>query len=128
MNLLNLFRSAPAELICPRCEKPLAGHDEEACARKISRRFFFQAVSGAAAAAAIAQVLPAVVDVDAAASALGYRAAQSIDAMLVNHLNTLYYEHAALAILRSKFKFKDFSEADYPKINKPSPTLRLRKF
>lgn len=128
MNLLNIFRSAPAELICQRCEKPLAGHDEEACARRMSRRFFFQAVGGAAAAVAIAQVLPAVVDVDAAASALGYRAAQSIDAILVKHLNTLYYERETLAILRAKFKFKDFSEADYPKINKPSPTFRLRKF
>ncbi len=28
-------------LICPHCEKPLEGHDESGCRRRMSRRFFF---------------------------------------------------------------------------------------
>lgn len=53
MSLLDIFKPKPAELACPRCEKSLAEHDEAACARRMSRRFFFQAVGGAAVAAAV---------------------------------------------------------------------------
>lgn len=39
-------------LLCPRCEKPLAGHDEKACAMRMSRRYFFGIVVGGVAVAA----------------------------------------------------------------------------
>lgn len=38
-------------IYCPRCEKPLDGHDEGACARRMSRRFFFGVVGGGLVAA-----------------------------------------------------------------------------
>jgi hypothetical protein len=41
-------------LICPRCERSLEGHDPKACARKLSRRFFFGLAGGALAALAVA--------------------------------------------------------------------------
>ncbi len=37
-----------ATLHCPKCEKSLTDHDEAACARRMSRRFFFQVAAGAA--------------------------------------------------------------------------------
>jgi hypothetical protein len=45
-------------LVCPHCEKSLgADHDEKACHRKMSRRFFF-GLAVAPLAAAIAAKLP----------------------------------------------------------------------
>lgn len=45
---------APVLLLhCPRCEKPLEGHDDAACARRMSRRFFFGALTGGVAAAVV---------------------------------------------------------------------------
>lgn len=38
-------------LICPRCEKPLEGHEDSACRRRMSRRYFFGALGGLAVAA-----------------------------------------------------------------------------
>lgn len=47
------FNSKPgAGLVCPRCEKPLEGHDEAACVRRMSRRYFFGAMAGGAVLAA----------------------------------------------------------------------------
>jgi hypothetical protein len=40
-----------SQLICPRCEKPLDGHDDGGCARRMSRRFFFGVVGGGILAA-----------------------------------------------------------------------------
>lgn len=40
-------------LHCPRCDKSLEGHDEAACARRMSRRFFFQVAAGAAVVVAV---------------------------------------------------------------------------
>lgn len=54
MSILSWFRSEPAGLVCPRCEKPIEGHDDAACERRMSRRFFFQAVAGAAVAVSVA--------------------------------------------------------------------------
>lgn len=45
-------------LLCPRCEKPLEGHDQAACDRRMSRRYFFGCVAGGAASVANA---PAIV-------------------------------------------------------------------
>ncbi len=47
-----------ATLHCPRCEKSLTGHDDAACARRMSRRFFFQVAAGAAVVVATPEVLP----------------------------------------------------------------------
>jgi len=46
-----------ALVVCPHCEKPLVGHDEAACSRKMSRRFFFGMIA-APVAIAIAAKLP----------------------------------------------------------------------
>lgn len=58
MNILtsikDLFSPGAAGLVCPRCEKSLEGHDEAACSRKMSRRFFFQVAAGAAITIAVA--------------------------------------------------------------------------
>jgi hypothetical protein len=57
MNILSrLFPSKPVALLCPHCEREMAeGHDVDACARKrMSRRFFFGVMGGAAVAAAVA--------------------------------------------------------------------------
>jgi hypothetical protein len=42
------------DLVCPRCEESLEGHDEGACARRMSRRYFFGVVGGGLVAAAAA--------------------------------------------------------------------------
>jgi hypothetical protein len=45
-----------SELLCPRCEKPLGPeHDEKACERKMSRRFFFGVAFGGLMAAVAKQ-------------------------------------------------------------------------
>jgi hypothetical protein len=70
MNILSYLRhefgstglsvGGPQGLVCPRCEKALTEHDEEACARRMSRRYFFGLAAGAAVAlAAPGVVLPA---------------------------------------------------------------------
>lgn len=46
-------------IYCPRCEKPLEGHDDGACARRMSRRFFFGVVGGGIVAAQAVVALPA---------------------------------------------------------------------
>lgn len=55
--LKSLFSSGAAGLVCPRCEKSLEGHDEAACSRRMSRRFFFQVAAGGAVAIAVAEPL-----------------------------------------------------------------------
>jgi hypothetical protein len=63
MSLLSrLFPSKPAALLCPHCEREMDdGHDVERCARKrMSRRFFFGVMGGAAVATAMA---PAITEV-----------------------------------------------------------------
>jgi hypothetical protein len=70
MNILSYLRrefgstglsvGGPEGLVCPRCEKALSEHDEEACARRMSRRYFFGIAAGAAVAVAAPElVLPA---------------------------------------------------------------------
>lgn len=55
MNLLSklssIFRPESAGLVCPRCDRELEGHDEDRCDRMASRRYFLQAIIGAAVAA-----------------------------------------------------------------------------
>lgn len=52
--MFELFKSKPdTGLLCPKCERPLLEHDEGACKRKMSRRFFLGATSGIVVAAAI---------------------------------------------------------------------------
>lgn len=48
----------PGGLVCPQCEKPMEGHDEGSCARRMSRRYFFAVSAGAVAAAAASQIVP----------------------------------------------------------------------
>jgi hypothetical protein len=45
-------------LYCGRCEKPLEGHDERACRRRMSRRYFFGVIAGAAAALSARKRIP----------------------------------------------------------------------
>jgi len=42
-----------AAVLCPRCERAMEGHDEAACQRRMSRRYFFGLV-GAAAVTSVA--------------------------------------------------------------------------
>lgn len=54
MSLLSTIKSLvfpDAGMVCPRCEKPLEGHDEAACERRMSRRYFFGVAVGAVAGA-----------------------------------------------------------------------------
>jgi len=44
-------------LVCPHCEKPLEGHDQAACERGMSRRYFFGSLLGGIVAAATAPTL-----------------------------------------------------------------------
>lgn len=39
----------PSGMVCPRCEKPMADHDDQACESRMSRRYFFGVAAGAAA-------------------------------------------------------------------------------
>lgn len=50
----HIFGHSDAGLVCPRCEKPLEGHSEADCARKMSRRWFLGATLGAVAGAVVA--------------------------------------------------------------------------
>ena len=58
MSILDIFRSKPTGLVCPRGERPMEGHDEAACARRMSRRYFFGLGAGAVAAAIVVPQLP----------------------------------------------------------------------
>lgn len=65
MSLLSSIKSLvfpDAGLCCPRCEKPLAGHDEAACERRMSRRYFFGIAAGAAVAVAGAGVMTSAIN------------------------------------------------------------------
>lgn len=53
MSLISRLFGTPG-LLCPRCERSLDGHDDAACARKMSRRWFIGATLGAAASAIVA--------------------------------------------------------------------------
>ncbi len=44
-------------ILCPNCEKPIEGHNDSACRRRMSRRYFFGALGGGIAAAAIAPTI-----------------------------------------------------------------------
>lgn len=52
MNFWPFNSKSGAGLVCPRCEKSLEGHDEAACVRRMSRRYFFGAMAGGAVLAA----------------------------------------------------------------------------
>jgi len=56
MNILTNCRALLSGdgLACPHCEKPLEGHDQAACERGMSRRYFFGSLLGGVAAAATA--------------------------------------------------------------------------
>lgn len=41
------------ELVCPYCERPLEGHNEQSCKRRMSRRFFLGAATGVVLACAL---------------------------------------------------------------------------
>lgn len=56
-SLKNLVHPTPG-MLCPRCEKPLEGHDEAACERRMSRRYFFGVAAGVATAIAGAKAVP----------------------------------------------------------------------
>lgn len=45
-------------MVCPRCETTLEGHNEKACERRMSRRYFFGVAAGAAAVLGLAEALP----------------------------------------------------------------------
>ncbi len=51
---MSFFDSKIPGLLCPKCERPLDGHDNDRCKRKLSRRFFL----GAAAGVVIASCIP----------------------------------------------------------------------
>ena len=58
MSLLGrIFGQKEPNLICPHCEKELVGHDDAACQRRMSRRFFFGAMLGGVVAAAVGPAL-----------------------------------------------------------------------
>lgn len=54
--LSRIFSPKSPGLHCPRCEKPIDGHDEGACARRMSRRFFFGTLAGGVAAAVVPRI------------------------------------------------------------------------
>lgn len=67
MSLLSSIKSLvfpDAGLCCPRCEKPIEGHDEAACERRMSRRYFFGVAAGVAVAVAGASAVPALFEVE----------------------------------------------------------------
>lgn len=51
-------RDESSKLVCPRCERELSKHDDAACQRGISRRFFFGVSAGAVAAIVVAPRIP----------------------------------------------------------------------
>lgn len=60
MSLLSrIFGNRDSEILCPHCERSMeSGHDLEACARKrMSRRFFFGVMAGAAVAVSAPQLI-----------------------------------------------------------------------
>jgi hypothetical protein len=44
--LRGIFSPKDEGVVCPRCDKAIVGHDEAACSRRLSRRFFFGAMAG----------------------------------------------------------------------------------
>jgi hypothetical protein len=51
--LRKLLTPKTTGLVCPRCEESLEDHDDTACARRMSRRYFFGVVGGGLVAAAV---------------------------------------------------------------------------
>lgn len=62
----------PGGLACPRCEKPIEGHDEKACEHRMSRRYFFGALAAGVAVVALPKTLPKPLD---SGVAIAHRAA-----------------------------------------------------
>lgn len=61
MNLIHrIFGDSDATLLCGRCAKPLEGHSEATCARKLSRRWFLGTTLGAVAGAVVAPSAPQI--------------------------------------------------------------------
>lgn len=61
MNIIKAIKSVLAKntgLICPRCDKSTEGHDEKACERRMSRRYFFGVMASAVAAVGAVGALP----------------------------------------------------------------------
>jgi hypothetical protein len=117
--LSKLFGSEPAHLICPRCEQPLEGHDEVACVRRMSRRFFFGVCVGGVAAASVAKPLIEV-------------AARSVVSRFSPHGNQLLTVEMitadCLRVLEEHLKFarsvnRDYAESFQPKIG---DTVKIR--
>lgn len=71
----SLFQRDEKGIVCPRCEKPLAGHDDAGCERRMSRRFFFGLCAGAAV---VASGMELVTVVEAAPEALIVTAAPKV--------------------------------------------------
>lgn len=62
--IASIFTPAPAELLCPTCERALGeDHDEGHCARVLSRRHFLSVLVGASIAVPLAPQLIQAVDV-----------------------------------------------------------------
>ncbi len=101
MSILDIFRSKPTGLVCPRCERSMEGHDEAACSRRMSRRFFFQSVGGAAAAVAVASVLPPAPILAAGREVMSVRMLQDYDILRQEYVTRLdvCYGHAPLEMV-----------------------------
>jgi hypothetical protein len=117
--LSKLFGSEAAGLICPRCEKPLEGHDEAACVRRMSRRFFFGVCVGGVAAAAVAKPL-----VEQIVITLGRTTGPNGNQILTVQQIT----RECLRALQKELKFVKPINRDYAKLFQPitGDTLRIR--
>jgi hypothetical protein len=128
MSFLSLLRGASeSRLICPRCEKPLDGHDDQACQRKMSRRYFF-GMFGAAAAAAIAAPQMAQV-VDGGEAEAFSRLNGIIDSWNAKPLTLLTPEaitNDMLCLLRARLVFADLVNRDYNSIFPIGDTITVR--
>lgn len=89
-SLKNLI-SPSAALLCPRCEKPLDGHNAAACERRMSRRYFFgAALGGVAAAVAVAQVAPVLESGMARVLPVQMRTIHRFDGEYLSRIDILY--------------------------------------
>ncbi len=57
MGLIQRLFGLGQGILCPNCEKPIEGHDDSACRRRMSRRYFFGALGGGIVTAVVAPAI-----------------------------------------------------------------------
>lgn len=85
-------------LVCPHCERPLEGHEDKACRRRMSRRWFLGALGGVVAAVVLPKRVPTGGLFDPKADVAGQWARSRLGELSIDDFAARYIEPAAKRI------------------------------